>query len=158
MSSGYVRQFSCFGSCITIVVAILNYFLFTNLYFLVTIVCACIVLPLLISIYSYTRIFLTIRRQQKQLQNILGSSGINMSRYKKTVFNSLWMHFTLTACYVPFALVSGLMAVRGLSSSLFLAQFWAFTLVYLNSSLNPVLYFVEGHRFINFIAIKCYPL
>ncbi|XP_078362196.1 adenosine receptor A3-like [Oculina patagonica] len=124
---------------ITIAVAILNYFLFINFYFLTT-VSACIVLLLLISVYSYTRIFHTIRRQQQQVQNTLGSTGINIARYKKTVFNALWVHLTLIVCYLPFALVSGLLAVHGFSSTLFLAQFWAFTLVYLNSSLNPVLY------------------
>ncbi|XP_078355581.1 adenosine receptor A3-like [Oculina patagonica] len=101
-------------------------------------------LLLVISTYSYTRIFLTIRRQQMQLQDThggqTGGTGLNMARYKKTVFNALWVHLTLVTCYLPSAVVMAFIAVRGLSSSLFLTQGWALTLVYLNSSLNPVLY------------------
>ncbi len=63
-----------------------------------------------------------------------------MERYKKTVFSALWVHITLLTCYLPFAVVVTLITIRGLSSSLFLAQGWAFTLVYLNSSLNPAFY------------------
>ena len=99
---------------------------------------------LLISTYSYTRIFLTIRRQQKQLQDSHGgqtrSSGLNMARYKKTVHNALWVHLTLLTCYLPLALTSSLTIVQGLNSSLFTAHVWGQCLVYLNSSLNPVLY------------------
>ncbi|XP_078365642.1 adenosine receptor A3-like [Oculina patagonica] len=99
---------------------------------------------LVVSTYCYTRIFLTIRRQQTQLQCTLegqtGATGLNMERYKKTVFSALWVHITLLTCYLPFAVVVTQIAIRGLSSSIFLAQGWAFTLVYLNSSLNPVLY------------------
>ncbi|XP_078362246.1 histamine H2 receptor-like [Oculina patagonica] len=99
-------------------------------------------LPLLISTYSYTRIFLTIRRQQMQLHDTHGgkTGGLNMARYKKTVFNALWVHLTLVTCYFPSAVVMALLAVQGSSLSLFLTQGWALTLVYLNSSLNPVLY------------------
>ncbi|XP_078365633.1 adenosine receptor A3-like [Oculina patagonica] len=101
-------------------------------------------LLLVISTYSYTRIFLTIRRQQMQVQDThggqTGGAGLNMARYKKTVFNALWVHFTLVTCYFPCAVANALITVKGLSSSLFLTQGWTVILVYLNSSLNPVLY------------------
>ena len=99
---------------------------------------------LIISTYSYTRIFLTIRRQQVQLQDThggqTGSTGLNMARYKKTVFNALWVHLTLLTCYLPVVVISGFMIVQGLNSSLFIAHVCVLCLVYLNSSLNPVLY------------------
>ena len=102
------------------------------------------ILPLVISTFSYTRIFLIIRRQQKQLQDShgiqTGSTGLNMARYKKTVFSALWVHFTLLTCYLPLGVVLALITVQGLTSFLSVAQGWALTLVYLNSSLNPVLY------------------
>ena len=103
-----------------------------------------IALEIIISTYSFTRIFRTIRRQQTKVQDTLGvqakSNSPNMARYKKTVFNVLWVHLTLATCYVPFAVVTVVIAIRGLSSSIFLAEGVAVTLVYLNSSLNPVLY------------------
>lgn len=95
---------------------------------------------LIISTYSYTRIFLTIRRLKIQLQDTHGNNGLNMARYKKTVFNAFWVHLTLVACYLPTTVVSCFTIAQGASVTLLLAQVWGFTLVYLNSSLNPLLY------------------
>ena len=99
---------------------------------------------ILISTYSYARIFLIIRRLRVQLQDThggqTGNTGLNMARYKKTVFNALWVHLTLVACYLPTTVVSAFTIVQGVNVTLLLAQVWVFTLVYLNSSLNPVLY------------------
>ena len=103
-----------------------------------------VMLEVIISTYSYARIFRTIRRQQTQVQDTLGgqsgSISPNMARYKKRVFNALWVHLTLAICYLPFAVVMILAATKGLSPSLFPAEFVAVNLIYLNSSLNPVLY------------------
>ena len=93
---------------------------------------------------SYARIFCTIRLQQTQVQDNLGSQrgsiSPNMARYKKTVINALWVHLNLATCYLPFAVVMTVSAVQGLSPSLFLAEFVAVNFIYLNSTLNPVLY------------------
>ncbi|XP_020626984.1 melanocyte-stimulating hormone receptor-like [Orbicella faveolata] len=103
-----------------------------------------VMLQVIISTYSYARIFRTIRRQQTQVQDTLGgqsgSISPNMARYKKTVINALWVHLTLATCYLPFAVVMTVAARRGLDSSLFLAEDVAVNFVYLNSSLNPILY------------------
>ena len=104
-----------------------------------------ILVEIFVTTYSYTRIFHTIRRQQSQVQDTLGTgpkrnTGPNMGRYKKTVFNALWVHLTLMTCYVPFAVVTTVIAIRGLRTSLFLAEGIAVSFVYLNSSMNPVLY------------------
>ena len=103
-----------------------------------------VMLEVVISTYSYARIFCTIRLQQTQVQDNLGSQrgsiSPNMARYKKTVINALWVHLNLATCYLPFAVVMTVSAVRGLSPSVFLAEFVAVNFIYLNSSLNPVLY------------------
>ena len=103
-----------------------------------------VMLEVVISTYSYARIFYTIRRQQTQVQDNLasqrGSISPNMVRYKKTIINALWVHLNLATCYLPFAVVMSLSAVQGLNQSLFLAEFVAVNFIYLNSSLNPVLY------------------
>ena len=103
-----------------------------------------VMLEIVISTYSYARIFYTIRRQQTQVQVTFGSQrgsiSPNMARYNKTVINSLWVHLTLATCYLPFAVVMTVSAVQGLSPSLFLAEAIVVSLVYLNSTLNPVLY------------------
>ena len=103
-----------------------------------------VMLQVIISTYSYSRIFHTFRHLQKKVRSIFGgqrgSISPKMARYKRTVFNALWVHLTLAICYLPFALVVTVAATKGLSPSLFLAEFVAVSLVYLNSSLNPILY------------------
>jgi len=63
-----------------------------------------------------------------------------MARYKKAVSSALWLQLTLVACYLPYDIVAALQAESGLFSSLHHAGSYTITLVYLNSSLNPILY------------------
>ena len=111
-----------------------------KLYFIVSGVSA--ILLVSVSTYCYTRIFYAIRRQQRQVQDSLGdqNAGLNMVRYKKTVFNALWVHFTLATCYTPFSVTTAVIAIRGLNTTLLLVEGITVILVLLNSSLNPLLY------------------
>ena len=101
-------------------------------------------LCLLTSIISYTKIFLTLRKRQAQLQDqpqqTSQTSSLNIARYKKAVYSALWLQLTLVACYIPQGMVSALAPISGLSSTVFLAIQYTATLVFLNSSLNPILY------------------
>ena len=103
-----------------------------------------VMLQVIISTYSYAKILCTFRRLQKQLKFTFGgprgSISPKMARYKRTVFNALWVHLTLATCYLPSAVVMTVAATKGLSPPLFLAEFLAVNLIYLNSSLNPLLY------------------
>ena len=101
-----------------------------------------VLLNVTISTYCYTRIFRTMQLQQAQVQDTLGSQniGLNMARYKKTVFNALWIHITLTMCYLPFIVVTVVITIGGFRKSLFLVEFVTVSLVYVNSSLNPFIY------------------
>ena len=123
-----------------IVVSVLS----SSLFYLHILEFVTVLTALIISTYSYTRIFLVIRRQKLQLQDGHGGhterTRFCMSRYKKTVFNALWVHLTLVTSYLPFVIISGLTIAQGLSSLSFYGQAWALILVYFNSSLNPVLY------------------
>ena len=104
-----------------------------------------ITLSLVTSIFSYTKIHLKLRHQQVQVQNSVSSeptsnSGeipLNIARYKKTVSNILWVQLALVACYIPWGIL-GLLFVIGIEND----ESWiaAETLIYLNSSLNPILY------------------
>lgn len=95
-----------------------------------------------ISTISYTKIFRTMQHQRTQVQDALGSqnTAVNMARYKKTVSNALWIHLTLTACYLPYTVITVVITVVGISKSLFWAEILTVSLVYMNSSLNPFLY------------------
>ena len=102
-------------------------------------------LCLITSICCYVRIYLVLRNHI-QVQVIPqgqpnGISPLNLLRYKKTVSIALWVFAALIICYLPFGLV--LIArtiVTEITGSAVIINFFAITLVYLNSSLNPLLY------------------
>ena len=96
-------------------------------------------ISLVTSIYSYTRIYLKLRHHQAQVQNNAPREGIqlNIARYIKTVSGIIWVQLVLVACYVPFA-VAAVLDVNGVKNDV--ARLTTETLVYLNSSLNPILY------------------
>ena len=99
-----------------------------------------ITLSLAISISCYTTIHLKLRHHREQLQtNQLNGGGIplNIARYKKSVFSIMWVQLALVACYVPFGIVA-VLDVNGIES--YVALKTTVTLVYFNSSLNPILY------------------
>ena len=99
---------------------------------------------LVTSIFCYTRIHLKLRHQQAQVQNNVPNGQqngeripLNIARYKKTVSSIMWVQLALVACYVPWGIVAGIYGNAKDHSEAFIA---ASTLVYLNSSLNPILY------------------
>ena len=113
---------------------------------LVAVSCSILVASLCLatSIFSYTKIFLTLRHHQNQVQDHVQqpsqTNQLNVARYRKVASTALWLQFTLLVCYLPDSIVVALMSIAGLSTPLFLAREYTITLVYLNSSLNPILY------------------
>ena len=111
-----------------------------------------IIIPLclLTSIFSYTNIFLKLRRHQTQVQGHIHQEQpgepvpLNIERYRKAVSSALWVQCTLVACYLPFPIVRALVVDNignsKLSPSSLLSFDVATSLIYLNSSLNPILY------------------
>ena len=101
---------------------------------------------LVISVFSYTKIFLTLRHNRTQVQNHVHqeqhsqTSRLNIDRYKKAVSSALWVQSTLVFCYLPFAIAGVLMTKSEQSSTLYIVRDLTVTLVFLNSSLNPILY------------------
>ena len=108
-----------------------------------------IVIPLsvVISIICYTKIFLGLRQQRTQVQNVVQQENStqtirrNTVRYRKAVYSVLWLQLVLAVCYLPYSVVTVLSSdASELTSSTFLPWQLSVTLVYLNSSLNPFLY------------------
>jgi len=103
-----------------------------------------VLLCLVTSIISYTTIFFILRRRQVQLQDQSQqpnqTSPLNIARYKKAVSSAIWLQVTLVVCYLPLGIVVALFTSSELSSSVFLANQYTITLVFFNSSLNPILY------------------
>lgn len=108
--------------------------------------CIEIVVAVSITTLSYSKIYFKLRYQMWQVRDRFdtcnqGSSGMfNIEKYKKTVYSALWVHLALVVCNGPFVIVKVVEAIRGRSPTLFVAGAFTTTLVYLNSSLNPVLY------------------
>ena len=99
------------------------------------------------TIFCYTKIFFSLRRNQIQVHTDAsqGQPGqtvsLNKARYRKAVYSALWVQVTMVVCYVPVSIVVAMTPEKGpVPISLYLARQLTVTLVYLNSSLNPLLY------------------
>jgi len=96
------------------------------------------------SIFSYTKIFFTLRHHQNQVQDHVQQPNqtdeLNIARYRKAVCSALWLQFTLMACFLPHGIALVFFAKAVISPSVYLVNLYTVVLVYLNSSLNPILY------------------
>ena len=103
-------------------------------------------LCLVTSIMAYTKIFLSLRHRRIQVQRHVsqGQPGqaipLNIPRYRKAVYSALWVQVTLVVCYLPYGIAVALTPEKGLPLPVYLAREYTPTFVYLNSSLNPLLY------------------
>ena len=102
-------------------------------------------LCLVTSVFSYTKIFITLRHHQVHQGNVHEEQPnqvipLNIARYRKTASIALWLQLTLVVCYLPFGIVDATTTISGISSSLLLVREFTVSLVYFNSSLNPILY------------------
>ena len=103
-------------------------------------------LCLSIIIFSYMKIFFMLRHYQIQVtvaqEQPRQAIPLNIARYRKAVYSALWVQVTLFICYLPFGITQALTDLKSVevSSSVYLAKTFSFTFVFLNSSLNPLLY------------------
>ena len=121
-------------------------------YVFLTTITTAIVLSLVISLVSYSKIFLRLRQHQRCVQENAhdgqpngGRIPLNIALYKKTVVSIAMVQVALFVCYVP-SIIS-LITIRpsdhdnSLSTTLIIVREAATTIFYVNSSLNPFLYF-----------------
>ena len=121
----------------------LPFFLFqliiiSSFQYLVTATC------LITTILSYTKIFFFLRHNQinvhKHVTQGQLNQSLNMVRYRKAVNSALWVQVTLVICYLPFGIAVALTPQKEHGLSVYLARQFTSTLIFLNSSLNPLLY------------------
>ena len=101
---------------------------------------------LVISAASYTKIFRALSHHRAQIQDHAQQqpsrpNALNMARYRKAVYNALWVQLALIVCYVPqftVRIVIFLSAKR--FSNFFLIYGMAIVLMFFNSTLNPFLF------------------
>ena len=103
-----------------------------------------VLLCLLTSTFSYTKIFVNLRNHQNQLQDQVQqpnqSNQLNIARYRKAVSTALLLQLTLVACYLPYVISLNLLIHAEPSLSVSVAWNYTLTLLFLNSTLNPILY------------------
>ena len=108
-----------------------------------------IILCILTSIISYTKIYLRLRHHQIQLQENQQQQGqplnggeipLNIARYKKTVSSIAWVQLALLVCYLPHTVFNILSFHDILHVDLGRAIDVTFSFLFLNSPLNPILY------------------
>ena len=106
-----------------------------------------IVMCVTTSMYCYTRIFFRLRSQRK-VHNNLGekenqTTRVATTRYRKTVSSAVWLQLALLFCYLPYMLLAPFahrQFLNNRSSALSNALSFTITLMYFNSTLNPILY------------------
>ncbi|XP_078349038.1 adenosine receptor A2b-like [Oculina patagonica] len=105
-----------------------------------------IVVGLVFTIMLYIRIYLAVRRhknqvQALQVQQVAQTDEIaNFASLIKSVVGIFYVYLVFLLCYLPHFI--SLAALKNLGPSIALKRFFLFslTLVFLNSSLNPVIY------------------
>lgn len=111
-------------------------------------------LSLIISICSYTKIYLYLQNQQAQLHakkhreihqeptSNGGEGRLNIERYKKLVSSIAWVQLALLLCFIPFTVGSMLFTHRKLTGvATGIAHFCvSIPYVLFNPALNPILY------------------
>ena len=98
----------------------------------------------LVTSLCYISIHRGIRRHIAQIQQQPSSSDpavdFNLIQYKKTVNNMLWIYGFLLVCYMPYSLSLFTILAKGLNNSTRFALHFSAITIYINSSLNPILY------------------
>ena len=103
-------------------------------------------LGFIIALVVYIRLYFTVRRHKNQIQcmqiqEVTHSDEIkNFIALIKSTVSIFYVYLLLLICYLPFFICSDVMRMYG--SSIALKQFFLYsmTLVFINSSLNPVIY------------------
>lgn len=113
-------------------------YLFTNI--------ASVIICLFVTSVAYIKVFRIIRRHQNQIRANescpnFAQPAINLAKYKKSVFSIFYILVIFYTGYLPMALTLVLMMIFGKNSSVIVLSFYiSIMLVFLSSSLNPLLY------------------
>ena len=126
-----------------------------------------IITSLFLSVFSHVKIFVKLRQHQAQVRHHVGheqanGGGIplNIERYKRTVSTIVWVQLALVFCYFPiFIFMILITASKYWRGSISYAC--ASTVVYFNSTLNPILFCWKIREFrqavkTTVIKIRCF--
>ena len=144
-----LRRVRCLVVCLWLVVIVISFIyslssrvIANSVGFVLIITC------LFLSVFSYAKIFLTLRQHQAQVrqqhvgheQANGGGIPLDIDQYKKIDATIAWVQLALLFCYIPviiFLILSTMVEGYKVGSILHAS---ALTVVYFNSSLNPIFY------------------
>lgn len=104
--------------------------------------------------FCYLKIYLTLRLhdksvwEQSPLENMYSrrrmeppsAKRFNVMRYKRSVWNMLYVYIAFVLCYLPLFCILIVIHVRGVDRTTKIFRFLGATLIFINSSLNPLLF------------------
>ena len=98
---------------------------------------------LLLATIAYTRIYKVVRYHQNQIQSQLQLQNfqtLDLLQQKKSALNALFVYIVFLVCYLPlfFSVIFLQTDIAGISLSLF--EHASVFLIFLNSTLNPLIY------------------
>lgn len=106
------------------------------------------VISFFIIVFMYSKIFRIVRRHQAQIQAQCevgtqqnASSQGHFARCTKSAINTFYVCFLLFLCYFPYSCTVGVIQLTGNSIDKVIALQFAGTVIFLNSSINPLVYF-----------------
>ncbi len=106
------------------------------------------IIGLLLTTLVYIRIYLAVRRHKNQVQvlqvqQVARAQGREMSNFTylvKSAVSAFYVYFVFLVCYLPLFNCSAVFAIFGPSVSVKKLCLTSTTFIYLNSSLNPIIY------------------
>ena len=115
---------------------------FTNIFSIVL-----ILLNVCVTTFAYCKIYRVVRRHQaqihRQMQAFVGQqegNSLNLPHFKKSLVNMLLIYCTFLFCYLPYIIVTVFIFITGRTMSKQSILEVAYLLVYINSTLNPLVY------------------
>ena len=96
----------------------------------------------------YCKIYLTVRRHRNQIQSLQVQQDegqnremmANVARLVKLAVGTFYVHLVFLVCYLPFTCLSIVEIISGPSTTTRHILHYSWTLMFLNSSLNPLIY------------------
>ena len=101
-----------------------------------------LIIFLLIALWSYYKIFQIVRHHHSKIRVHPAQEQLitNVTRYRKSIITLTYVVGVFVLCYLPFGCVMVVNVTQGTNVGLYLADHYVTTLVWMNSSFNPLIY------------------
>ena len=95
---------------------------------------------LVVTTVVYIKIYLAVRLHKNQIQ-ALQEQNPNFASLIKSAVSTFWVYLVFLVCYLPMLICLAVLAIYGPNITLNRTFLFSYTLLFLNSSLNPVIYY-----------------